>query len=78
MDEKGFPAAIRDRGAITSAASTVIDGIAITLSAILTTLPIIAYNFGTASLVGLPATLLALPVQPGIIFTTISVGIIDS
>lgn len=58
----------------TSLANVVIDGFAVTLSAIIATFPVIAYYFGIASLVGLPATFLALLVLPGIIVITILVS----
>lgn len=53
-----------------------IDTVAVTLSASLTTLPIIAYYFGQISLVSLPANLLALPAVPYIMGTAAIVGIV--
>lgn len=44
-----------------------VSGLVATLGATLFTLPIVAANFHRVSLVGLPATLLALPALPGII-----------
>lgn len=51
-----------------------IDGVAVTLGAILATAPIIAHNFHRLSLVGLPATFLALPALPGIIVLSALTG----
>ena len=50
--------------------NAVADSFLVTLSAILATLPVIAYNFGTISLFGLPATVFILPVLPVIIGAT--------
>ena len=43
------------------------DGFCITLAAIIAVWPVVAYNFGIVSLVGLPATFLCLPALTGII-----------
>ncbi len=53
----------------------VADSIAVTLAAILATLPVIAYHFGVVSLVALPANFFSLPALPGIIITTAIVGV---
>ncbi len=42
------------------------DALAVSLSAVLFTLPVIAYNFHTISPAGIPATLLLLPVLPAV------------
>ena len=47
----------------------VVDGFAVTLAAIVAVWPLVAYNFGVVSLVGLPATLFSLPALPAIIIT---------
>lgn len=44
----------------------VMDALAVSLSAVLFTLPVIAYNFHTLSPSGIPATLLLLPVLPSV------------
>lgn len=49
---------------------SLVDGVAYSLGAILATWPLIAYYFGIVSLVGLPATLLALPSLAGIIVSS--------
>ena len=49
------------------APNVVVDSFAYSLGAILATLPIVAYHFGYISLVGLPATFLALLALPAII-----------
>ncbi len=51
-----------------------IDATAISLAAILATLPVIAFNFQQVALVGLPATLAILPVLPFILGTSLLVG----
>ena len=48
---------------------------AISLGAILATAPLIFFNFHSISLVGLPATLLALPALPPILLTSILVAV---
>jgi competence protein ComEC len=55
--------------------ATTFDCIAITITAILMTLPIIAYHFGIISVTGLPATFFTLPVLPGIIISAAIAGI---
>ena len=52
------------------------DCLAITMTAILMTLPVIAYHFGIISVTGLPATFFALPVLPGIIISAAIAGIL--
>lgn len=51
------------------------DTIAVTLSAILATWPVIAYHFGLISLTGLPATFFALPALPFIIVLSMLISI---
>lgn len=46
------------------------DSFIVTLSAILATLPILAYNFGIVSLLSLPATVFILPIMPAMIVIT--------
>jgi competence protein ComEC len=53
--------------ALASVANPIIDSFAVTLAAIIATLPLIAYYFGYVSLVALPATFLALLALPGAI-----------
>lgn len=50
------------------------NAIAISLAAILATLPIIAFNFHQIPLVGLPATLVILPVLPLVLVTSLTVA----
>ena len=53
-----------------------VDSLAYSLGAILATWPLIAYYFRIVSLVGLPATLLALPALPGlIVFSGLAAGL---
>ena len=47
----------------------------VTLAATIAVWPLIAYYFGVVSLVGLPATLLALPALPAIIITGAAAGL---
>lgn len=67
---KGVTAAVGEEGTLTSLCNIVIDSFAITLSAIFATWPVIAYDFGIVSFVGLPATFFALLALPGIIITS--------
>ena len=48
---------------------------AISLAAIVATMPLVAYYFGYISLVGIPTTLLTLPALPGIILTSSAVAV---
>ncbi len=68
---KNWLLAIFNNKGIASVANLVINSFAVTLGAIMTTFPLIAYYFGTASLVSLPATFLTLLALPGIIVMTI-------
>lgn len=68
---KAFPASF----AITTRAAT-FKNIAITSAAVLATLPVIAYHFGTISLVGIAATFFALPALPFIIISAALTGIL--
>ncbi len=54
---------------IAAAGSMISDGSAATLAAIVAVGPLVAYNFGVVSLVGLPATFFSLPALPFIIVT---------
>src|SRR3990170_412931 len=63
-------------GRRTTLPGSLVDGVAYSLGAVLVTWPLIAYYFGIVSLVGLPATLLALPSLGGIIiFSTLVAGL---
>jgi competence protein ComEC len=57
----------KNREKIVPTASIITDGFAASLAAILAVAPLIAYNFGIVSLVGLPATFFSLPALPFII-----------
>ncbi|MFQ5987419.1 MAG: DNA internalization-related competence protein ComEC/Rec2 [Dehalococcoidia bacterium] len=63
-------------GRRTRAPNIVVDSFSFSLAAILATLPLVAYYFGYVSLVGLPATFLALLALPGIIILSALVGLI--
>jgi len=63
-------------GARTRAPNVAIDSISVSLAAILATLPLIAHYFGYVSLVGLPATFLALLALPAIIVLSALVGLV--
>jgi len=58
-----------EEGTAVSVANTTVDGLSVTLGAIIAVWPVIAYHFGIVSLVAPIATVLALPVLPGIIIT---------
>jgi DNA internalization-related competence protein ComEC/Rec2 len=67
---KGISTMFGDREAITATGNMVTDGFAVTLAAIIAVWPLVAYNFGVVSLVGLPATFFSLPALPAIIVTS--------
>jgi competence protein ComEC len=52
------------------------DCLAITMTAILMTLPVIAYHFDIISITGLPATFFALPALPGTVISAAIAGIL--
>ncbi len=60
----------------TTLVNLTLDSIAVSLGAIIATLPLIVYYFGYTSLVGLPATLLILWMLPGAIITTLLVALL--
>lgn len=62
--------ALERRDALAGAARVISDSLIVSLGATLATLPLLAYYFGSISLVGLPATFLALPSQTPIIAGT--------
>jgi competence protein ComEC len=66
---KGIARLFKNGEKIVPAASIVTDGFAATLAAIVAVGPLIAYNFGVVSLVGVPATFFSLPALPAIIAT---------
>jgi competence protein ComEC len=63
-------------GRRTRAPTMVVDSFAYSLGAIIATLPLVAHYFGYVSLVGLPATFLALLALPAIIVVSTLVGFI--
>lgn len=73
---KRVAASISTKGTVASSCNVAADSFAVTLAAILATLPVIAYNFGLVSFVGLPATFLALLALPGIIITSALVSMV--
>jgi len=67
---KGVARIPGSRETLAAAGNMITDVFAASLAAIATVAPIIAYNFGIVSLVGLPATFFALPALPFIIITS--------
>jgi competence protein ComEC len=67
---RGVTAIFGDREAIAATGNVVTDSFAVTLAAIIAVWPLVAYNFGVVSLVGLPATFFSLPALPAIIATS--------
>ncbi len=59
-----------DRETLAAAGNMISDVFAVSLAATVAVAPLIAYNFGIVSLVGLPATFFALPALPFIIVTS--------
>ena len=73
---KGVARLFRNREKIVPTASIVTDGFGATLAAIVAVGPLIAYNFGVVSLVGVPATFFSLPALPAIIVTSALVSFV--
>jgi competence protein ComEC len=69
LGRKAVGSTLGETGAAPRIASIITDSFSITMAAIIAVWPLVAYYFGIISLVGLPATLLALPALPGIIIT---------
>jgi competence protein ComEC len=69
--QKSFPASFTSR-----MYTATFKNLAITFAAILATLPVIAYHFGTISIVGIPATFFALPAVPFILIAAALAGIL--
>jgi competence protein ComEC len=67
---RGVSRIFGDREALAAAGNMISDLFAASLAATLAVVPLIAYNFGIVSLVGLPATFFALPALPFIIITS--------
>jgi competence protein ComEC len=67
---KGVARISRDRETLAAAGNMITDVFAASLAATVAVAPLIAYNFGIVSLVGLPATFFALPALPLIIVTS--------
>jgi len=66
---KGVTTIFGDREALAATGNIIVDGFAVTLAAIVAVWPLVAYNFGIVSSVGLPATFFSLPALPAIIVT---------
>jgi len=73
---KGVARLLKNREKIVPTASIITDGFASTLAAIVAVGPLIVYNFGVVSLVGVPATFFSLPALPAIIVTTALVAFV--
>jgi competence protein ComEC len=73
---KGVALLFKNRERIVPTASTITDGFAASLAAIVAVAPLIAYNFGIVSLIGLPATFFSLPALPFIIVTSALVAFV--
>ena len=69
LGRKAVNATLGEEGAAVSIANTISDSFGVTLAALIGVWPIVAYYFGIISLVGPPATFLAMPALPAIIIT---------
>jgi len=69
LGKRAVSTTLGEDGTAASTASFVTDTLSVTLGAILAVWPLVAYYFGTISLVAPLATFLALPALPGIIVT---------
>jgi len=65
MGERAAGVLVGDEGLLASIAKPLLTSVAVGLGAMIATLPLIAYYFGSIPLVGLPATLAVLPAVPG-------------
>ncbi len=74
LGREGVARLFRYRGRVVEAVSVLSDSIAVTLSAIVAVWPLVAYYFGVASVVGIPATFLSLPALPPIIVISAAVA----
>jgi competence protein ComEC len=74
--EKGVARLFKNKEKIVPIASIITDVFAANLAAIVAVAPLIAYNFGIVSLVGLPATFFSLPALPFIIVTSAVVAFV--
>jgi len=78
---RGVARILGDRDTLAAAGNMITDVFAASLAATVAVAPLIAYNFGIVSLVGLPATFFMLPALPFIIVTsalTAFVGLVAS
>jgi competence protein ComEC len=73
---QGIARIFGDREALVTTGGMISDLFAVSLAATAAVAPLIAYNFGIVSLVGLPATLLSLPSLPFIIVTSALVAFV--
>ena len=73
---KGIARISGNRETLAAAGNMIADVFAASLAATVAVVPIIAYNFGIVSLVGLPATFFALPALPFIIVTSALVAFV--
>ena len=64
LGERASTSIVGEDGPLTSISSALVSGLAVSLGAVIATLPLVAYYFGYVSLVGIPATLLVLPLLP--------------
>ncbi|MFU8796854.1 MAG: ComEC/Rec2 family competence protein [Dehalococcoidia bacterium] len=74
LGRRGVTRLFSDRPALVATGTAITEVFSASLAAVAVVWPIIAYNFGIVSLVGLPATFLALPALPFIIVTSGLVG----
>jgi competence protein ComEC len=73
---KGIAKVFGDRETLAATGNMITDLFAASLAATIAVAPLIAYNFGIVSLVGLPATFFALPALPFIIVTSALVALV--
>jgi len=76
LGREGVARLFRYRGRAVEVGSFFSDSIAVTLSAIVAVWPLVAYYFGVASVVGIPATFLALLALPAIIVISAAVAFV--
>jgi len=75
LGEKAFGASTDKTEALPSTAIFIINAVSVTLAALIAVWPVVAYYFGTVSLVGPLATFLVLPVLPAVIISGALAGL---
>jgi len=76
LGREGVARLFKYRGRAVEAGGVFSDSLAVSLAAVVAVWPLVAYYFGIASVVGIPATFLALPALPAIIVAAAAVAFV--